>query len=356
MQQTTSTASRANIGLVGLGYWGSKYIRVISSGLGSRLSFVVDSSADNLNHATVTNDVPRFVSLKRALNEVRTDGVVVATPAATHADIVRECLDAHVPVMVEKPFTVDLSDSFSLIQASIAQHSLVFPGHIYVFNSTVQQLKNDLLLHGYGSPRFVAASRLAPGPVRKDVNTAWDLLPHDLTILDVIGLDKPETVQAYGCEVLGNKVQDAVTVLLTYANNRVAELAASWVYPVKVRQFSVVTESHMGLFDELSSTAHLTWSPHSYWARSPQVPSLNSAGFLGPTGPSTDPHLSEPLASMFQFFLDACRTPQIASPEVLRALRVMTVLDAIQTSLGKGGESVNVDWSLANKFAQMMGG
>jgi myo-inositol 2-dehydrogenase / D-chiro-inositol 1-dehydrogenase len=58
-----------------------------------------------------TRAVPDFDTLLQLA-----DGVVVATPTSTHADLVRACLAAGMPVLCEKPIAGDLDATAALVQ------------------------------------------------------------------------------------------------------------------------------------------------------------------------------------------------------------------------------------------------
>jgi predicted dehydrogenase len=90
------------VGLVGCGRWGSKILRDLHE-LGCRVP-VVARSADSVRRAEAAG-ADRLVKQVEALGEV--DGVVVATPTATHVTVLDEVLQLGVPVYVEKPMTTD---------------------------------------------------------------------------------------------------------------------------------------------------------------------------------------------------------------------------------------------------------
>ena len=93
-------AGGARIGLVGCGTWGQFILRDLLS-LGCRVS-VVARSAESRTRAVGADAV---VGSLAELPEV--DGIVVATPTSTHAEVTEEALACGVSVFVEKPLTDD---------------------------------------------------------------------------------------------------------------------------------------------------------------------------------------------------------------------------------------------------------
>lgn len=89
-----SRMSDLRIGLVGCGLWGKNILRDLQL-LGAEV-IVADPSPDvaalvrasGAAHCAAIGDLPQV------------DGLIVATPAATHVDVVEECLAHDVPVFV----------------------------------------------------------------------------------------------------------------------------------------------------------------------------------------------------------------------------------------------------------------
>lgn len=86
----------------------------------------------------------------------RIDAAVIATPNHTHAQIAIKCLDAGVPVLVEKPLASNLAEGRAILASAARQSLLVAPGYVTRFRRNVQLLRT-LLGKGYFGPvrRFV---------------------------------------------------------------------------------------------------------------------------------------------------------------------------------------------------------
>src|SRR5207245_1985900 len=99
---------RVRLALVGFGYWGPNYARVLNDLPDADLTFVSDRSADRLN---LVRQRYRTVGTCATAEEVfardDVDAVVIATPASTHAALVRAALDQGLHVLVEKPMALD---------------------------------------------------------------------------------------------------------------------------------------------------------------------------------------------------------------------------------------------------------
>src|SRR5262245_47248432 len=88
---------RRRVGLVGCGRWGRNILRDLAS-LGARV--VVADPSEPARRAAIAGGALAAVPAADELPEV--DGLVVATPASTHAAVIEPLLPRGVPVFVEK--------------------------------------------------------------------------------------------------------------------------------------------------------------------------------------------------------------------------------------------------------------
>src|SRR5690606_30192283 len=96
------------VAVVGCGYWGVNYVRILNELPQARLVAVCDPRRDRLEEvgqrcpaALLTQD------LEEALRRSDVEAVVIATGATTHHDLTTRCLQAGKHVLVEKPLATD---------------------------------------------------------------------------------------------------------------------------------------------------------------------------------------------------------------------------------------------------------
>src|SRR5215470_8362861 len=102
MSSGSVNAVAPRVACVGAGYWGRNLVRNFNE-LGA-LSWVCE--ADPAARAIVAEQYPTVRctgSLEDVLADREVTGVVIATPAETHASLVRRALEAGKDVLVEKP-------------------------------------------------------------------------------------------------------------------------------------------------------------------------------------------------------------------------------------------------------------
>ena len=104
---STENPDDVGIAIVGAGGWGRNHVRNFASLPGASLRFVCD--ANEATRADVLANYPTVrvvATLDEALADPAVRGVIVATPAPTHAAIATLALTSGRDVFVEKPLSL----------------------------------------------------------------------------------------------------------------------------------------------------------------------------------------------------------------------------------------------------------
>src|SRR6185503_19944756 len=117
------------------------------------------------------------------LEDPAVDAVVVATTTTTHYRIARSALLSGKHVLVEKPITADSAQAEELCALAESARRVLMGGHVFLYNPSVRWVKRYLGESGLGRVYYISAVRVSHGPVRSDVNAAWDLAAHDISIV-----------------------------------------------------------------------------------------------------------------------------------------------------------------------------
>jgi predicted dehydrogenase len=168
------------VALAGCGRWGRHILRDLIA-LGCEVPVVArsDESRGRAREGGAAEIVPDLASLGSV------DGIVVATPTATHAEVVDEALDLGVPVFVEKPLTADVESARRLAAAA--------PDRLFVmdkwrYHPGVRELARIARSGELGAVVGIHSRRVTLGHRYSDVDTVWIHAPHDLVIvLEVLG-------------------------------------------------------------------------------------------------------------------------------------------------------------------------
>ncbi len=160
--------------LVGCGAWGERMLRDLLE-LGARVE-VADADAARRELA-LSRGARRVVGNAEAAEDC--DGIVLATPAVTHAALVESLLARGVPLLVEKPLAVDAADADRL--AGLAPER-TFVGHVWRYHAGVRSLAERVAAGELGRIEWLRSTRANWTSPRTDVDPVWTLAPHDLSI------------------------------------------------------------------------------------------------------------------------------------------------------------------------------
>ena len=83
-------------------------------------------------------------SLAEALAMDGVEAAVVATPASSHTDVTRACLEAGKHVLVEKPITTRSSEAGALGELADRRGLTLMVGHTFIYNAGVTKVREYL--------------------------------------------------------------------------------------------------------------------------------------------------------------------------------------------------------------------
>lgn len=151
-------ASPLRIGVVGTGAMGREHLRNIVVLPGAVVSAVTDPDPASLQlarQAVSPHDVSAYPELGDFLAHADLDAVVIATPNATHADVLGRVIEARpgIAALVEKPLAHNIA-ACRWIQG-MAQTGLIWVGMEYRYMPEVAAWLEDVRSSAVGDPRMV---------------------------------------------------------------------------------------------------------------------------------------------------------------------------------------------------------
>lgn len=115
-----TAAAPLQIAVLGVGKMGSFHAEVLSNRVhGARVSVINDFDADRA--ATIADAVGARVEADpfAAIAADDVDAVVIASPGAAHEQQVLACLERGLPVLCEKPLTIDVDTARAVVEAEV---------------------------------------------------------------------------------------------------------------------------------------------------------------------------------------------------------------------------------------------
>jgi predicted dehydrogenase len=322
------------VGVVGVGYWGSKHIRVLRSTTGVAAVIGVDQRFRQIDDRSsqIDHGIAAYADIEDALPHV--DAVIIATPPNSHALLGQKAIAAGKHALIEKPMATKSEAAQALVDAAEAVGVVLMPGHTFEHNAAVHKLR-DLVRRGeLGRPFYLDCARLNLGLYQTDVNVILDLAPHDISISNFVLGSRPTTVTAWGSRYVHPQHEDVAYLQLDYADLGVrTHIHVSWLDPNKVRRITAVGSEKMVVYNDMADDERIRVYDKS------AVPPAEGDGplsqFAYHLGDTVSPFVAfaEPLAVQDQQFVDCITNGSRPSVEGSSGLAVVQVLECAQISL-----------------------
>ncbi|OKY73755.1 MAG: oxidoreductase [Desulfobulbaceae bacterium DB1] len=319
--------SKKNIAVVGTGYWGKNLVRNFHN-LGA-LHSVCDTNPDTLSaFLEQYPGIRGFSSFSQLLNDPDIEGIALATPAPTHANLAKQILLAGKDVYVEKPLCLSETEGIELNSLARVHQRVLMVGHLLWYHPVVLKLKELVDAGELGQLRYIYSNRLNMGLLRREENVLWSFAPHDISVVLGLAGEVPESVRAQGGNFLHKNIADTTVTLLNFASGIRAHIFVSWLHPFKEQKLVVVGEKQMAVFDDTAPwDEKLQLYPHSVdWKG--HVPVANKAEVHLVQVPQ-----DEPLRAECAHFLECIETRQTPRTDGEEGLRVLNILNACQASM-----------------------
>jgi predicted dehydrogenase len=336
------------VAVVGAGHWGPNLIRNFDNKLTSEVVWVVDRDAKRLEQVRARFPAVQLApEIEPALLDPKVDAVVISTPTSTHYALVKLALAAGKHVLVEKPIATDSRQGAELVELAEKAGRILMVGHLFLFNAGVRRVKQYIDAGDVGRVYYVSMVRTNLGPIRMDVNAAWDLASHDLSIANYWLGGEPISVSAVGGAWINGGIEDAVFATLRYPGDVLVNLHVSWLNPRKSRDITVVGERKMITLDDMNLTEPVRVYDKTVTDARTAAPFVdNFASFRASVreGDVTIPKvaLGEPLRTECDHFIECVAKNQPPLTDGRQANAVVRALEALTRSVANAGREEKV--------------
>ena len=305
--------------------WGRNLARNLASL--DALASVTDTSPENAaKFADEFNTRP--VSFDDLCHDPSIDGVVISTPAPSHADIALPLLAAGKHVYIEKPLALTMDDASRIATMASDNNRHVMVGHLIRYHAAFIELQTQLAAGVIGDLRHIQAMRLAMGRIRNTESVLFDLCPHDLSLVLALTGTAPTRVCCAGASHVTPGIVDVLSTVLGFPDGISAHLNTGWINPVKQHCLTVIGSKGSLVFDDtrpwdekLTLFADNIEQDGDYFTITRQTPQPLAV----PEG--------EPLKDEMRAFIDSCESGHPAPTDIKDALAVQAVLEQMQNQL-----------------------
>lgn len=333
-----------NVAVVGYGYWGPNIVRILSGLKACQVQAVCDVSDGALNRLKATYpSIKATKEISYILNSAVIDAVVVATPAKTHYELGKLCIESGKHVLIEKPMTTNSQQGEVLIKLSKKRGLTLMVGHTFLYSSAVNKIKELVIKNDIGEILYINSQRLNLGLFQNDINVAWDLAPHDLSVIIHIINEMPIAVSCQGNAHIQDGIEDVTNISLLFSNKKFATIQSSWLEPRKVRTMTIVGSKKMVVYDDIEPIEKL--KIYDVRVEKPRhYETYADFHYSYHYGDSHIPRLMqvEPLKAMCEHFIECIQKGSIPNTPGEHGLQVVRVLDAVSKSLKRSGAPIQI--------------
>jgi predicted dehydrogenase len=331
-----------NIGVLGCGYWGPLLVRNFKWLSECKLMTVCDPDLRRLAH--LQNLYPDVTFSRQAdslLEDSRLDAIVIATPVKSHFDLAKAALEKGKHVLLEKPMASSSAQCEELIELAEKKGLVLMVDHTFLYSSPVRKIVEIIQAGDIGDIRYINSRRLNLGLFQKDINVAWDLAPHDISIILYILEESPLSVNCSGNAHVTAHVEDVTNMSLSFSRKRFATIQSSWLEPRKVREMTIVGTQRMIVYDDLQTHEKIRVYDVRV-ERPPHYDTFAEFQYSYHYGDSYIPHIDqeEPLKRVCSHFLECIEQGCQPITGGREGLELIKILEAASASLKANGAPI----------------
>jgi len=225
--------TQPEIAVVGAGLIGQRHVREAIAQ--AKLCAIIDPSSEATETARRVG-VPHFQDLVGYLANNRPDGAIIATPNTLHADHAVSCLEAGVPVLIEKPIAESAAAAARIVETAERTGVPVLVGHHRRHNPIIKRAKAAIDAGELGEivtvqgqfwlykpdDYFQAAWRKGPGAGPTLIN-----LIHDIDLMRYLCGEIADIHAMRSAAQRGQQVEDTAAITLRFANGALGAFTVS---------------------------------------------------------------------------------------------------------------------------------
>ena len=336
------TESNVRFAIAGLGLVGQRHADAITQIDGASLCAVVDPSEAGKEEAA-QRGVPCFDDLQVMIQTEAPEGIILSTPTKLHVAQGMACVDAGIPVLIEKPLADELTAARALIAHAENAGVAMLVGHHRRYNPLIRKA-HDMIKQGkIGTVRAMNATcwfykpdayfDVAPWRTKKGAGPISVNLVHDVDLMrhlcgEVVRVQAQAAPSARGFEN-----EDVAAALLTFNNGAIGTISVSdsivapWSWEMTSHEHPIYPATQQSAYQIGGSQGSLSIPDLSLWTHEGQ-----RDWWTPITATSVPRDTSDPLTNQMAHFAAVIRDKEQPLVSGLEGLQSLAVVDAIQTA------------------------
>jgi predicted dehydrogenase len=242
------------IAIVGGGYWGPNLVRNFYASEEWSVRCIVERDRSRLERLRrLYPAVAGHAEIEAALADPQVDAIALATPPRTHRELAIRAIDAGKHVLVEKPLAENFRDAEDVCERAHRAGVCLMTDHTFLYTGSVEKLRALRESGDLGMVYYIDSVRVNLG-LFQESNVVWDLAPHDVSIINYVLDEVPNSVAMQLGACVHDKTPDVAFLTMWYASGCLAHVHLSWLSPVKVRRTMISGSLKMAVWDDVEPT------------------------------------------------------------------------------------------------------
>jgi predicted dehydrogenase len=332
------------VAVAGCGYWGPNLVRNFRAVNDCEVKTICDRDIERLAHIKgLYPEVGSTTDFNDVIEDAEIGAVAIATPVSTHFNLALKSLKAGKHTFIEKPMAASTTECTQLIATAEEMGLTLAVGHTFIYSTVVRKIKEIIDNHDIGEVLYISSRRLNLGLFQKDINVAWDLAPHDISIILYLLGEAPLFVNCQGMAHIRDGIEDVTNMSLTFARGSFATVQSSWLDPSKTREMIIVGSKRMIVYDDVEQIEKIRIYDKRVEAP-PHYDTFAEFHYSYHHGDMYAPYLRqiEPLKVECGHFIDCIKTGAKPVTGGLEGLRVVQVIEAACESLKNSGSKIAI--------------
>jgi predicted dehydrogenase len=226
---------RLKVGVIGLGFFGSRHARVFHDHPAAELIAVADLDAARVAETVHATGAQGYSDWRALLVMPEVQAVSICLPDRQHEEAAIAAAQAGKAILLEKPLAHTAEAARRIVAAVEQSGGRLMIGHILRFDTRYVQVFNAASPENLGQPIHLRAKRNATRSVARRLGPSSSILfymgVHDVDAMQWIGRSKITKVYAQKREALGTGNEDALYAVLNFENGAIGSLDYSWAWP-----------------------------------------------------------------------------------------------------------------------------
>jgi len=327
---------RARIGVIGLGYFGSRHARIYADHPIADLVAVCDRDAARADEIGRSLGAQPYSDFRELLARPDIEAVSICLPDRLHVEAAVAAAEAGKAILLEKPLAHDTPSARKIVEAVEKAGVRLMIGHILRFDPRYVQVYEAATPEKLGEPIHLRAKRNGIRSVAARLGPATSILfymgVHDVDAMQWIARSRISRVYAQKRQVLGTGNEDALYAVVNFENGAIGQIDYSWAWPDGLMNGYRCALEIVGT----QSAAYLDCTDQGFYAVGEATTGADTHLW-----PEINGRITGDLADELNHFVVAVRTGRPFIQRYQEAFDAIPVLDALARS-AETGQPVDV--------------